>query len=228
MKTLFKPLIAVPLLFFAASANAQLMLQISDTADFTGTVVGGTDTDGDGLLTVSSNISDGLGSWIASVNTGISSLNSPYSDGLVDTLHLNSVNVSGGVGTIYVRLSESGYVKTEAPYITSFGGITQGSVEFKSYVDPSNSDFTTAPSAILLSDSGVVTGGNGGEFSGSDSGYLNITGPYSMSIYASVTHDKFSTSSFDYEIKVPEPTSIALLGLGLLGFAATRRKKALV
>ena len=214
--TIFKPVLAAMLVFFATSANADpIKLEISDTFDFSGTVVSAVDTDNDGMVMINS----GLGDWVANVVTGFSS--PLIGDETVDKIDLNSVNVSGGEGTIYIRLTGTDFDKLLGQYITAFGGTTDGSVSFQSYADATNTEFGQG---ILLSDSGTISTT---AFSGQDGGSINMTGPYSLSIYAAITHDAgFQISSFDYLVSVPEPGTLALFGIGLFGMGLARRKKA--
>ena len=155
MKLLFKPMLAAVLIFFTTSANA-LLIEISETSDFSGTVITVADTDNDG---VAYTVMAELGTW----DVDVKGLSSPYiGDEYVDRLHLHSLQVSGGAGTVYIRMTDTGFDKLLAQYTTSFGGVTSGTVSFQSYAD-----------AILLSDSGDVSGA----FSGTDSGGLNMSGP---------------------------------------------------
>jgi len=210
-------LLAAGLFSIAANANAILVIQISDTADFSGTIVEAVDTDNDGLVTLNSSISGTT--WIANVVTGVSDHDSNQGQ-----MHLNSVNVSslGDGGSVFIRLTDTDYIGTGA--VISYGGTTDGTVSFQSYVDASNTAFGTD---TLLSDSGAISTAS---FSGDDSTFTGIDGLFAMSIYAAITHEasytNFRITSFDYDVKVPEPATLSLLGLGLLLLAfATRRKK---
>jgi len=213
MRMLFKPMLAAMLVFFTASANATpIKLEISENADFSGMVVS---ADGDGFAMITS----AIGNWGINVVTGVSG---PFiGDENVDKLDLNSVNVSGGTGTIYIRLTGTGYEKLDAQFKTAFGGTTDGSVSFQSYADDTNEAFGKG---TLLSDKGFFSAG---AFSDEDSGGISMTGPYSLSIYAAVTHTGAGQiSSFDYLVAVPEPGTLALLGIGLLGLGLVGRRKA--
>jgi len=218
--TFFKPVLVAMLVFFTTSANA-LLIEISDTADFSSNVISQADTDNDGFVSISSAFWDGsaLGDWIVNFVTGVSSLE--IGDENVDKIHLNSFNVSGGSGSLYVRLTDTDFDKSPASWWAGFGGTTNGTVSFQSYADASNTAFGQG---ILLTDSGDIATRT---FSGTDSGGLDISAPYSLSIYAAITHnDSFSITSFDYEVTtVPEPGTLALLGIGLLGMGLVARKK---
>ena len=55
--------------------------------------------------------------------------------------------------------------------------------------------------------------------------FLATGTPYAISLQAVITHGSSGTTSFDYQVEVAEPGTLALLGLGLLGFGLSRRRR---
>lgn len=210
--------VAAAILLAPAIANAQLSLRLDDGTAST-TV---TDVSNSGMV----NFTGPLGDWAANVTTGFGSplLGTDW----MDEFDLNSVNVSGGTGSMTIMLTQTDLTRTNAPWMAGFGGTTDGSVSFQSWIDAGNNAFGLS---TLLSDSGLQEGGQScnGCFSGGDSGGLgdlSLTGPYSWTIVATITHsDARKVTSFDYNVKIPEPSSLALIGLGLIGAGIASRRR---
>ncbi len=147
-------------------------------------------------------------------------------------LHLNSVNVSSvgaAADMLTIKFTDTDFSDL-ASSVTGFeseiGGLTAGNVTYATYFDNSNAAFGTA---TLLSNLGSFSGG---AFSGSafaSLGSLTPTpdGPYSLTLVATVAHPagSFNVTSFDASVAVPEPSTLLLLGSGMLGFAFLRRRK---
>lgn len=163
-----------------------------------------------------------VGVFDVNVTTGLSypllgSLSEPIMD-------LNSVNVSsGGTGTLTVKLTTTDYT---GPLIDSTrldtGGTTNGSILVESFVDTGNSAFGTA------TQTGSLGTFSTGPFAGTSTSLPGLTAsPYSATIVATIVHDDpQDVTSFDAEYRiVPEPGTLALIGLGGL-FVARRRRRA--
>lgn len=212
MKFISKSAIAVILFFVTTSANA-LIIEISESADFSGTVISANDSASEGFAQLFAS----LGDW--SINSVIGLSNPILGDDRYDQIHLDSLNVTGGSGTLYIRMTDTDFERGDgAHFLAEFGGTTSGTVSFQSFLDTSNTAFGMG---TLLSDSGILSGA----FSGQDSGNALIGGPYSLSIFATITHTGQGATSFDYEVTVPEPGTLALLGIGLLGLGLSRRRR---
>jgi len=193
-------------LMAVSSANATLMMTVSDGVDtFTAT-----DTDGDGMLS----LTGVFGSWAVSANTAFT--NPFVGNDYLEVMHLNSVNVSGGVGSLTIMLTDIDFSMSN--YNINVGGTSQGTVDFAAFADLMNGEFAMTDG--LYSESFGT-----GAFAGSKSGNI-IDDSYSLTLVANVNHTGAGQiTSFDFEVKIPEPAQLALLGLSLLLLGFASRKK---
>lgn len=201
--------VAAATLLSAQQAQA-LAISISDGVS----TISSSDTDNDGFVFLNS----AIGSWNFNVATGLA--NPAIGTPQVYGLHLNSVNAGGGTGTLTIMITDTNLTKLNAPFVTSLGGTTGGISSFAAYMSASNTAFALD---TLLSTSGSYSGA----FSDSKSGYIDgLLAPYSTTLVGMITHDQaWDISSFDYEIKVPEPMTLALFGAGLVGLGFIGRRK---
>lgn len=151
--------------------------------------------------------------WTTTVSTGTTypadgSADKPYMD-------LNAVVTSPGAGTLTITFVQDGFTKAAALIHSDVGGtLNQGASAL----------FTAMADGQMISSIGPFT--SAGAFQGDQSTpFMAGSTPYSMMLQAVITHSIRGTTSFDYQVQAPEPGTLALLGLGLVGLGLGRRRK---
>ena len=168
-----------------------------------------------GLITYNASI----GSFIVSVTTGISA--PVIGPGRLD---LNSIEVSGGTGTLDIRLTDTDYSGSVSQYNMGFGGTTDGTVGFTFLYGTTNQEFV---GNVMSSVSGITGDAQTGSFGSSTSAAVNTSDPYSLTILATIEHTGAGQiTSFDaIASPIPVPAAVWLFGSGLLGLVGVARRR---
>ncbi len=173
--------------------------------------------------------SGSLGGWTVNVTTG---MGFPFIGGgnQQSQLDLNSVNATSapGGGTLTIQVTQVGFNQAQPGYSLAAGGTLAGSgpgasVLYTASGTNNNTPFSTSNTIASL---GPFTGAS---FSGSVSGnpFSPAAKPYSLTLSTIVQASPNGPTTYSGDVHlqpVPEPTSIACLGTGLVGLAFLRRK----
>jgi hypothetical protein len=141
-------------------------------------------------------------------------------------MHLSAIVMGDRTdGKVWIKFTHTGLdAATDPMSFAAFGGGAGafGSMaSWAAYVDDSNEAFGTGQT--LFNADGYATA------SGSQS--VALSGAYSATLvtsfdYTGIGNRYMHGSSLDVNLNVPEPTSLTLIGLGLVGIGVTRRRKA--
>lgn len=224
MKTLKSALAAAAVSLFVGApmvANAAISLKLEDTVTNSFVIItdGGA---GDANAAVGAITYIGtVGGWSFNVTSGIGDTVFPGFG-----MDISTINSTTGSGSLRISFTETGLSWGAAgptSFLGSIGGTTAGTVGYSLYADDADAAFGLTSQVY----SSGVTYGQGSSFSGASSGLATVTDPFSLTMVVDITHPTTGSTSFDYEVKIPEPSSLALLSLALLGAGvATRRRKA--
>jgi PEP-CTERM motif-containing protein len=223
--TALRSLLASALLFgVVVNAQAIPMLRLTTSAGGNVTVADGDANDqlaADGVVLFTGS----LPGWAVNITSGLSK--PAVGSAEAPLLDLASVNLSSSFGTsgsIDIWLTDTDFtaIPTQASVLSAIGGTTSGTISYQTFFDPSNTPFGTANLLTSVGPFGSAA------FSSTADATLSSTDPFSLTLLVSITHDgssPYQLTSFDATVKVPEPSTLPLFGIGSLALALAARRR---